>query len=213
MKRNPLDELNLSNDDELKRQELIKIFKPTDKYGNILWFDDENRLFLKPNVEKAGFFKYSSKIDDSYVLNYDDILDYEIIEDGSQIAKGVIGKNLLGGEKAKHLAISKDLNYTQVELNITTKDKNMPLIQFLYNINLIKQGDIYLKLMGIINKLAVKIGFIFAENKNNNQNIDKKRMANESVDLIKKYYDLMISGAISKEEYEKIKNDIISKLL
>ncbi|WP_079709961.1 hypothetical protein [Paraliobacillus ryukyuensis] len=63
-------------------------FKPTQK-GTIVSFDDNSKkLAIMPTV---------GKLKEEHLINYDNIVDFELIEDGESLAKGGIGRALVGG--------------------------------------------------------------------------------------------------------------------
>lgn len=63
-------------------------FNPTLK-GTFVAFDDErSKLAILPTI---------GKVKEEHLINYSDIVDFELIEDGESVAKGGIGRALVGG--------------------------------------------------------------------------------------------------------------------
>ena len=109
--------------------ERIKSFIPTTQIGGYIWFDEEHKWFVFPQ----GTFK--SKIDNCYVFKYEEILDFEVLEDGTSITKGGFGKALIGGaifglagaiaggtsKKTKQIC-------TSLQVKVTTRNPDRPVI-------------------------------------------------------------------------------------
>lgn len=66
-----------------KNNELKKIFKPTNKIDKYIEFDGNNRLW------KA--------VSSSIIYGYDEIISFELWEDGESITKGGLGSAIVGG--------------------------------------------------------------------------------------------------------------------
>lgn len=77
--------------DVKENSERVANFNATYKVGGYIWFDDNHKWFLFPQ----GTF--SSKINNCYVFKYDEIVNFEVLEDGTSIIKGGLGKALVGG--------------------------------------------------------------------------------------------------------------------
>ena len=71
-----------SNDikDNLER---IQEFNSTRKIGDYIWFDDNHKWFAIPS---GPLVKVVDK--NSYIFKYDEILDFEVLEDGTSVTKG-----------------------------------------------------------------------------------------------------------------------------
>ena len=126
-------------------EERISKFTPTSKEGGYIWFDDNNKWFVIPQ----GTF--SSKINNSHIFMYNEILDFEVLEDGTSITKGGFGKALVGGavfglagaiaggtsKKSKQVC-------TKLEIKITTKNIDYPIMYInLINTEFKKDGFVY----------------------------------------------------------------------
>lgn len=60
-------------------------FHTTSKINGFAYFDDENRQFAINKIKKENIYKY------------DDIVDFELLEDGDVVSSGGIGRALVGG--------------------------------------------------------------------------------------------------------------------
>lgn len=76
---------NIRLEDE-KNKELLSKFNATNKVSNFIEFDDNNKLWLQPNKKRAP-----------KVHEYNEIIEYEIIEDGKTITKSGLGRAVAGG--------------------------------------------------------------------------------------------------------------------
>lgn len=195
-----------------ENQERINLFNPTYKVGGYIWFDDEHKWFVVPQ----GTF--SSKIDNCYVFNYDDILDFEVLEDGTSITKGGFGKSLIGGaifglagaiaggtsKKTKQIC-------NKLQIKITTKNIDRPLIYIdLINTEFKKDGFVYKQASQNVQEILSKFQIIIdqleqekkieKENANNNMSV---------ADEIRKFKELLDMGAITQEEFDAKKKELL----
>lgn len=70
--------------------ELLKDFRPTKQVGFFIEFDEKKRQWLIPD----GFMGKKLK---AWVYSFDDIIEYELIENGASVTKGGIGRAVVGG--------------------------------------------------------------------------------------------------------------------
>src|SRR5690625_7856669 len=103
-------------------------FKPTKKIGRWIEFDDNKQQWLIPSP-------ILGKINKSTVYNYNDIIGFELLEDGESLSKGGLGRALAGGAlfggvgavvggitgKRKNKGVC-----TSLRIKITLKDKSNP---------------------------------------------------------------------------------------
>lgn len=78
-----------------KRRELLDVianFTPTSKPASYAQFDDEKQLVILAETPQFRF-----KPENFTLFRYDQIVDYELIEDGESVAKGGIGRAAIGG--------------------------------------------------------------------------------------------------------------------
>lgn len=188
-------------------------FVPTKKEGGYIWFDDENKWFALPK----GTF--SSKIDTSYIYKYEDIIDFEVLEDGTSVTKGGFGKALVGGaifglagaiaggtsKKTKQIC-------TKLDIKITTKNIDNPVVyinlistefkkdSFVYKTASVSVQNILSKFQIIVNQLEEENG-IQSQNTSNNVSV---------ADEVKKFKELLDIGAITQEEFDKKKKELLN---
>ncbi len=77
-----------------KQEEIAQVesFQPTLKISEMAQFDDVNRRMI---LSSHTHIVYSPKV--YTVLGYDQILDFELIEDGKSVAKSGLGRAVVGG--------------------------------------------------------------------------------------------------------------------
>ncbi|MEE3334238.1 MAG: SHOCT domain-containing protein [Ruminococcus sp.] len=189
----------------------LSSFSATFKVGGYIWFDDNHNWFLFPKGT------ISPKIDNCYVFKYDEIVDFEVLEDGTIITKGGLGKALIGGalfglagaiaggtsKKTKDVC-------TKLEIKITTNNSDRPIVylnllhaetkknSFVYKQTSKTVQDILSKFQIVVDKLEQEKDIL----KNESSTID---VANE----IKKFKELLDMGAITQEEFDAKKKQLL----
>ena len=184
-------------------------FVPTNKVGNYFHINEEKKQWAIPRTI------LKSKVDKVY--SYEDIISYELIEDGNTITKGGIGGAVAGGllfGEAGAIAggtIGKKkgkATCTMLKIKITVKDSKEPAVY----INMLggefkKSGMIYQTAYDNAQKILSLLQIICDDNANS------KEMNNKKIDdvptQIKKYKELLDSGAITQEEYDEKKKQLL----
>lgn len=191
-------------------KELLKKFVVTKKVGKYIEFDEQNKKWLIPD----GFLgaKVNSKVHD-----FNEIIEYELLEDGESVTKGglgraVVGGVLLGGVGAIVGGVTgrKKTNsiINSLKIKITLNNSSDPVTY----VNLIKTP---VKSKSIIYKTAnseaheiLSILKIITEN----NNIVHQNLSNTSVsDELLKLKHLKDEGILTTEEFEIQKNKILNK--
>lgn len=205
------EDIQFAIDENKNNQELINKFICTKKIGTYLEVDETNKLLLIPD----GL--YGKKINPK-VYGYQDILEYELLEDGESITKGGLGRAvagglLLGGVGAVVGGITgKKKTKTVVNslrIKITVKNLNNPTVY----INLItaatKSGSIiykssYNSAQEILSVLSIIV--------DTNTDIDVNTYTNSTsvADELMKLKQLVDSGILTLEEFEVQKSKVLS---
>lgn len=189
----------------------INSFTPTTQIGNYIWFDDNNKWFAIPQ----GTFKCT--INNSYVFSYSSILNFELLEDGNTISKGgtgraVVGGALFGGVGAIVGATTGSKKSqticTKLQIKITTNNQDRPLfyINFINGVEYKKNSFLYKQLFDNAQSILSKLQIITNE-LNKQENIQETSLS--LADEIKKYKELLDTGAITQEEFESIKKKLL----
>ena len=201
-----------------EQKSLANIFVVTNKVGEIFYIDETNKLWTIPE----GII--SKKINPNRIHHYSDIVSYELLEDGTSISKGGVGRAIVGGALFGGVGAivggstghKQQQMCTSLKLKITLKDINCPIeyIEFVYSATK-KTGWYYQGLYSQAQAILSYLDIICKENSqqqveilNNTQqrNIELKSIPDE----IKKYKELLDIGAITQEEYEAKKKQLLN---
>ena len=213
-----------STDDIKKRMEYVEIdskensdrvsqFKSTYQVGGYIWFDDEHKWFVLPQ----GTF--TSKIDKSYVFKYQDLLDFEVLEDGTSITKGGFGKALVGGAifgLAGAIAGGSSKQTKQVcnklQVKITTRNIDRPVVYIdLINTEFKKDGFVYKQASKSVQEILSKFQLIVDQLESESNDTNTSASAGVSTaDEIKKIKELLDMGAITQEEFDRKKSELLN---
>lgn len=194
-----------------KNKDLVSMFSTTNKIGNYIEFDEGKRLWLVPD----GF---NGKKINPKVFSYDDIIDYELLEDGESVTKGGLGRAVVGGVLLGGVGA--------VVGGVTGKKKTKTLINSLkikITVNNISIPSVYIGLLmtqtksnSIIYKAAysqaqqiLSMLSIISSKREIERNEESVQPISVSDELIK-LKALLDDGVLTKEEFETQKNKILS---
>lgn len=182
-------------------------FNPNHKIASYVWFDDDNKWFAIPK----GFL--SPGIEKSYVFSYDEIISFELLEDGHSVSKGGgLGKALVGGAVfglagALVGASSRETQHlcNLLEIKVTTRNRYNPLV-FIKFIDSSTQKDsfsyktIYESAQETMSKFEIIADQLSRES---------KKETVSAIEEIKKYKELLDMGIITEEEFTKKKHQLM----
>ncbi len=193
---------NEENDNEIAE------FEPTKKIGPFVEFDDKQRKWLVLS-------SFLGKRDKSTVYNYSDIVGFELLEDGDSVAKGGLGRALVGGAlfggtgaivggvtgKRKSKGICNSL-----KLKVTVKDINNPVVYITFIDTKTKKDGFTYKNVSKQAQECLSTFQLICDQRNeassNNETIS-------AADEILKFKNLLDVGAISQEEYDNKKKELL----
>ncbi|MFL0251231.1 SHOCT domain-containing protein [Clostridium neuense] len=191
-----------TNDEE------INLFNASKKIGSYIEFDDTRMEWLVPE----GLFGKKKKI-----YKYNDIVDYELLEDGESIIKksgigrAVAGGVLFGGVgavvgsvtgKQRTKSICKSL-----KLKITISDINNPTVYIDFIPSETKKDSwIYKNAYNSAQECLSVLQLICSNSKNEMQN---NAAPISNADEILKYKNLLDNGIITQEEFEAKKKQLL----
>lgn len=190
-------------------------FVTTKKIGDYIYFDEQNEKWTIPQ----GMFKKT--IDGNRIYAYNDILNYELIEDGNSLSKGGVGRAIVGGVLFGGIGaiVGGSTGYkqkqtcTKLQIKITLNNINHP-IEYITFISAETKKDslLYKSSFELAQQILSMLNIICQSNsssiKENHEQLENH--SNYSVtDEIKKYKELLDIGAITQEEYEKKKNELL----
>ena len=185
-----------------KNQELYKNFQATDTVGKLFFVDKNKRLFHVPAPAVSIYNKTP------IVYSFDDIVDYELVIDGVSIGRALVGGAVFGGvgaviggttgkksqkEMIKKMYIRITLNHTYdtyTEISLISADTKKG--SFLYN-----------TMTDCANKILALLDSITAES-------SAPASSGSAADEILKYKQLLDCGAITEEEFNKKKSELLN---
>ena len=188
-------------------------FMPTKKIGNYLYLDENNKKLTIPQ----GLFR--KKINEQKIYNYNDIVNFELIEDGNSISEGGVGRAIVGGALFGGIGAivggstghKHKQTCTNLKIKITLNNINNPVeyITFI-NTEIKKDSRLYKSYIKIAQEIISVLQIICETNKSINisQQINSPSVSN--IDELKKYKELLDCGAITEEEFEKKKKEILN---
>lgn len=188
-------------------------FEPTDVIGGIAKFNDDEKVVL---LSDGSHLK--DKPSNYTRFDYSQVVDYEVLENGSTIAKGGLGRAAVGGilfggagaivgaatRKQKSLCES-------LQVKVTVKGYRDPA----FFIKLITtptktDGFVYKAVTETAQKLASKLELIVEENKSSNAQQNASTASSpDPADQIRKFKALIDDGIISQEEFDQKKKQLL----
>ncbi len=207
---------------EKKRKEKTKVllqeaeslnFNATKTVGNYISFDDINKKWAIPTKLPSGMFKYAVT-KDSIILDYSDILDFELLEDGNSVSKGGVGKALaggllfggvgaiVGGVTAKRTTKS---TCSSLRIKITTKNINEPVVYISFiSSETSSSGILYQE----VYKQAQEIMSILNIITNGDTDIEPEKSVSPA-DEVRQLKELLDIGAITQDEFDTKKKELL----
>lgn len=191
-------------DDHKKSNIISTDFKATQKIDNYLAFDEDRKKWATYN--EHGLFKE--------VYNYEEIVDFELLEDGSSVASGGLGRALVGGilfggtgaivggvtgkKKSKNICET-------LKLKVTINNIKNPVVY----VNFIesttkKDGNLYKNKLDIAQQCLSTLQLICDRQDGKNNDSDSSVS-----DEIMKYKELLDTGAITEDEYNHKKKQLL----
>lgn len=194
-------------------QELLNKFTPTKKILEYIEFDVENRLWLVPDW-------FSGKKLNPTVYKFDDIVEYELLENGESLTKGGIGRAVAGGVlfggvgaivggvtgKKKTKSVITDL-----KIKIIVNDTNKPNIYIELIKNPTKVGSVtYDKVYSAAQEILSMFAVI-TQDHNKNENVNTQVQTLSVADEIMKLKELFDQGILTEEEFGTEKSKLLNK--
>lgn len=207
-----LSSLDIKNYIELGNQNrrLLEQFQATKKIGNYIEFDENNRQWLIPD----GF---NGKKVNPKIYNFDDIVGFELLEDGDSITKGGIGRAIVGGALLGGVGA--------IVGGVTGKKKTKSVVNSLrvkITVNDTSKPTIYVNLLNSktkTNSFIYKVSYTSAQEilsmlsvitENQNEKEDKENSTSVADELMK-LKGLLDEGILTEEEFNTQKNRILNQ--
>ncbi len=186
-------------------------FTPSREYeinGFIFQVDEEHKLF---------FYKMKHTHETPFVYRFDEVIDYEVIEDGDTITKGGVGSAIAGGAlfggagavvggvtgKKKSKTVMKTLD---IKVSLKNKYRKHLTISFVPSLIEFKSGSIQ---YNTAHTQASQVASVFDDIIASCNNSTVAPAPASAADEILKYKNLLDSGVITQEEFEQKKKQLL----
>ena len=192
-----------------KNREALKYFQPTDQAGE-LYVDSIHKIWYIDDTRRKD-------IRNPLILKYAQLLDYSVTEDGETIHKSGAGRAVAGGllfggiglvagglsgRKTKEV-ISK-MTITVMIDSEWIDSIDIPII----TTEVKKGGWMYNLAKDTFNKTTALLDRILSENRQ--PTLSEQAQKGSAADEIQKYKQLLDCGAITQEEFEKMKTKLLN---
>lgn len=192
-------------------KEKIANFSPTKTINDMLKIDENNKIFI---LADKTYLRYKSSC---YTLfNFDQIIDFELLEDGESIASGGLGRAAVGaltfgaaGAIVGGITGKKKTKgtCTSMEIKITVKDYPRPAFYVKLINSETKQNSFVYKqsakmAQDILSALQLIVDIQEASNK-------VPPAPSSSADEIRKFKELLDDGIITEEEFNSKKKELL----
>ena len=148
-----------------------------------------------------------------------DIIDFEIIEDESTVSKGGVGRAIIGGTLFGEIGaiVGGKIGHkykqtcTNLKIKITLNSINNP-VEYITFINTETKKDsiLYKNSINIAQEIISILQVICENNKNINMSQQLNSPSVSNIDEIKKYKDLLDCGAITEDEFQIKKKELLN---
>ncbi len=182
-------------------------FPATEEYGQVIRFNDERRQIW---IQNGPFIT---------LLDYDNIFDYDLLEDGSSRIGGTAGRALIGGMIGGNVGAiigssgsRKNIEYcNELQLKLTLKNGDVPAyyIDLIHN-TLRKDSEAYRDAYRRAQNIVAKLRLILAEEPKSTQPAEEAAPSMDIPAEIRKYKSLFDDGIITEEEFTAKKNALLN---
>lgn len=194
-----------------REKNMVRIdnFTPTNIVGSLIQFDDNAKEFVVGSGDTADLFQYEN------------IVDYELLQNGATVSKGSMGGAVVGGllfgtaGAIAGAAGSKRIEIdvcTNLSIKVTLKDtyRKVCYITFV-NGNLATNSNAYnvayTLAQNCMSYFKIACDMIQESKENTNSAVQKS-----NADEIRKFKELLDDGIITEEEFQEKKKQLLSNL-
>ncbi|WZY01570.1 SHOCT domain-containing protein [Bacillus sp. FSL W7-1360] len=195
-----------------KSSNALKTFVATKKIGSYLEIDENKKQWLIPD----GFFGGKKK---PKIYNFTDVIDFELLEDGSSITKGGLGRAVAGGilfggvgAVVGGVTGSKKSKATcdSLKIRITLNSIATPTTY----INFIKtptkkSSFVYKTDFTLAQECLSVLQVMCSESSGQDHSLPDSKSGTSEADEILKFKQLLDNGVITQEEFEMKKKQIL----
>ncbi|MCI1664768.1 MAG: SHOCT domain-containing protein [Atopobiaceae bacterium] len=175
--------------------------KPTIKAGAMVFSDEMGLVFVKLPPVRTG---YAYK-----AVNYDEVIDAKLVENGrsTSIGRAFAGGLLFGGAGAIVASSTGKGKCDQLDIVITVRDTKQPALQACFIDRPLKRdNDQFRQIMNNVQESLSKIKLIIDEN--SRAEVEPTAVFSPA-DEILKYKNLLDMGAITQQEYDAKKKQLL----
>jgi len=184
------------------------IYEEEKEYGfNAIYVDDKSKRFAVTN-------KYD---DNCAIMNFSELIDFKIVDDGNIIVGSNLGNALIGGlllgttgaivGSQASRTISKDCHKLEIQILLNNVKNPSFTIQFI-NYSIDRDNESYEKIVRSVSDFVSALTYI----KNNAKSKPKKEKSS-SADKLKELKQMYNDKTITKKEYEEKKKEIMEKFM
>lgn len=192
-------------------QDIIANYVPTQTVGDIMKVDENDRTLI---LADKMYIRYKPSC---YTLfNFDQIVDFELLEDGESVASGGLGRAafgaltfggagaIVGGITGKKKTKS---TCTSMEIKITVRDYPQPSFYIkLINAEMKKNSFTYKSVAKMAQDILSALQLI---TDSQNTSAEPQHVSSSSADEIRKFKELLDDGIITEEEFEAKKKELL----
>lgn len=202
------EKIELAKTTQQKADKDVTSFVATKKIGNFVAFDESGRKW-------ATLSAFRGKTQQIY--SYDDIVDFELLEDGESVASGGLGRALVGGVLFGGVGAivggvtgrkkSKDV-CSSLRLKVTMDDISRPVVYINFIESKMKKSGYAYKTIADSAQEALSTFQLICDNRNT-ANSSAQNKVNSPSEEIMKFKQLLDAEAITLEEYEAKKKELL----
>ena len=194
--------------------EIINSFDPTYDAAPFAKFNDDKRqMILSSKIHKS--YKSSNYI----LFDYDQLVDFELLEDGTSVASGGVGRAIAGGilfggvgAVVGSVTGKRTEKCQELKVKMTVKDYKDPvfyidLISFPAEVK--KDSSEYATLMKQAQAVVSKLQLIAESESNNAPSSNGTQSKTDVTEELRKFKGLLDNGIITQEEFDAKKKELL----
>ena len=189
------------------------------------------RYTISPSIKRVGGYLEINTANKTWsipgifggtgMIPYSAILDYELLEDGTSVTKGgaSIGRAIVGGAVFGPVGLiiggvtgkRKQKNFcTTMQIKMTLNSISSPTRYIKFITSKTKKSGATYKTACKNAQEVLSLLNVITSDQTNTTNVNPVSPSNSSADEIKKYKELLDSGAITKDEFEAKKKQLLN---
>lgn len=200
--------IKASQNANVEIEQELEQFVITKQIGNFVAFDEEKEQW-------ALLSSFLGKVKEVY--NYSDIVNFELLEDGNSVASGGLGRALVGGilfggagaivggvtgrKKTKGVCSS-------LRLKVTIDNMANPVVYINFIETKMKKDGFSYKTIAESAQECLSSFQLICDRQKKGKSIEQHK-SNSSADEILKYKNLLDAGAITEDEYNSKKKELL----